>query len=104
MVLDFLNEQLPWRCCKNNKVDEVKEIKTRCLADPEKHIWRTTTLGMVELRHIFYHIARLQYSDRPDYGYIRDQLNALLQKEEVKEQSVRSIDTRTSVSVPLVTT
>lgn len=101
MVLDFLNEQLPWRSCKNNKVDDVKELKTKCLAEPEKYIWRTTTNSMPELRNIFYKIANLKYADRPDYVYIRDQLNFLYQKEEAKEQSLRSVDTRTSVCVPL---
>ncbi len=96
VVLDFLNEQLPWRSCRDSKVDDVKEIKTRCLANPEKLVWRTTTSAMSELRAIFYLISKLHYPDRPDYASIRDQLYSLLQKEEAKELSVRSADTRTS--------
>ena len=97
MVLDFLNEQLPWRCCKNNKVDEVKEIKEKCLADPDKHIWRTTTSSMQEIKNVFYQISSLQYADRPNYAFIREQLISLLQKEEAKEHSLPSLDTRASV-------
>ena len=100
VILDFLNEQLPWRNCKENKVDEVREMKMKCLSEPETCLWKTTTSGLQETRNIFYSINRLQYPDRPDYDYVRQQLGLLLQKEEYKEQSLRSLSTGVSTSVP----
>jgi len=99
VILDFLNEQLPWRNCKENKVDEVRDIKTKCLAHPEEYLWRTTTSNLKEVHNIFHAVNRLQYADRPNYEYIRQQLNLLLQKEEYKEQSLRSLSTNVSSSV-----
>lgn len=99
VILDFLNEQLPWRNCRDNKADDVRDVKTRCLADPAKYLWCTTTSWMTEVQNIFYSINKLQYADKPDYGYIRRQLLSLLQREEAKEQSLRSIDSRTASTV-----
>lgn len=101
MLLDFLNEQLPWRCCKSSKMDEVRDIKAKCLADPERLLWRTTTSGIQEVRSIFHALQRLEYADRPDYAYVRGQLNALLAKEEAKCFQGLS-DTRESVTVVLI--
>lgn len=101
MMLDFFNEQLPWRSCKNNKMDEVRDIKAQCLADPEKLLWRTTTSGMQEVHNIFYNLQQLKYSDRPDYNYIKEQLNSLLQKEEAKYSQAFS-DTRETITVFLL--
>ena len=99
MVLDFLNEQLPWRSCKDTKVDEVKEIKTKCLSNPQRFLWQTTTSNITEVHIIFYLISKLGYGDRPDYASIRQQLNTLAQKEELKEHSIRSLDTKSSLPV-----
>ncbi len=100
VILDFLNEQLPWRNCRDNKADEVRDVKAKCLADPKTYLWCTTTSGMPEVQNIFYSIQKLQYVDRPDYAYIRAQLLGLLQREEAKELSQRSLDTRGSSTVP----
>jgi hypothetical protein len=79
-----MNEQLPWRNCKDNKADEVRDVKTRCFAEPEKMLWRTSTARCQEVKNIFHSLKKLQYADRPDYEYIRQQLFSLLQNEEVK--------------------
>lgn len=46
MILDFFNENLPWRNSKFTKLklldsvkDDVKEVKLRCLKAPEKFLW-----------------------------------------------------------------
>ena len=96
MILDFLNEQLPWRNCKDNKVDDVRDVKIKCFKEPEKYIWTSTTSKMSEVRNIYYTLYNLKYEDRPDYNYVRLQLMSLLNKEEVKE---RTLDTRTSSTV-----
>jgi len=84
VVLDFLNEQLPWRNCKDNRADEVRDVKTKCFEDPEHNLWKTTTARLQEVKNIFYCLKKLQYVDRPDYEYIRQQLFSLLHNEEIK--------------------
>lgn len=77
-------------------MDEVRNMKAWCLSDPENCLWCSTTKNMQEVRNIFYKLKQLQYSDRPDYDYIRDQLTTLLQKEEGTHPSV---DIKTSATV-----
>ena len=36
MILDFFNEILPWRGCKDYKADDVKAMKEKCFKDPEE--------------------------------------------------------------------
>lgn len=82
VILDFLNESLPWRACKDNKPDDVRDLKMKCLEYPERYLWKTTTANMKEVKDIFKSIKRLEYADRPDYEYIREQLSTLLRNEE----------------------
>ena len=93
MVLDFLNEQLPWRSCKDNKVDEVRDIKAECLTDPQHKLWKTTTANLVEVKNIFDSLQKLQYGDKPDYYYIQAQLQQMLDRELNK-----TLTTKTSCS------
>lgn len=88
VFLEFLNEKLPWRCSRTLTMDEVKIMKAWCLSDPEHNLWCSTTRNMPEVRNIFYKIKQLQFADRPDYDYIREQLNTLLQKEEGTNSSL----------------
>lgn len=99
MILEFMNEQLPWRSCKDNKVDDVRDVKIMCFKDPQENLWKTTTKNLQEIHNIYYSLQKLSYYDRPDYDYIREQLNSLLLKEEAKEASIRSLDTKTSSCV-----
>ena len=54
-------------------MDEVKEIKTKCLRNPEKHLWKKTQ-NLSEVRNIFYHLKKLEYHHKPDYEFIKSQL------------------------------
>ena len=85
MMLDFFNEKLLWRTCKNVKSEETRDIKAKCLAEPEKYLWKATE-DVEEMKSIFNAIKSLQYSDRPNYNYIREQLQLLLKKEEEKAE------------------
>ena len=96
MLLDFFNEQLPWRLCKGNKMNEVGDIKAKALSDPENFLWKSNTREMKEVRNIFNKIKELGYSDRPDYDFIKGQLNILLLKEEAK---CSLYDTRETITV-----
>lgn len=66
VILDFLEEKLVWREVKEYTMDEVKDIKTRCLKAPERLLWDKTK-NIVEVKNIFYYINRLKYSDQPNY-------------------------------------
>lgn len=71
VLLDFYNESLKWREKKSLSMDEVKDIKTMCLKDPKRHLWRGTTKNMVEVHNIFDHLQGLKYKDKPNYNMIR---------------------------------
>lgn len=71
MILDFLNEKLKWREQKEYTMDEVKNIKTECLSNPEEKLW-IVTKDIPEVKNIFSHIQSLGYKDKPNYGFIRN--------------------------------
>jgi hypothetical protein len=70
VILDFLNEKLKWREQKEYTMDEVKNIKTECLSNPEEKLW-IVTKDIPEVRSIFHHIQSLGYKDKPNYALIR---------------------------------
>jgi len=51
-------------------MDEVKKIKTDCLKNPERKLWKTTK-KIKEVQAIFRHITQLSYLDKPDYEFIK---------------------------------
>lgn len=71
MILDFLNEKLKWREQKEYSMEEVKNIKTECLNNPEEKLW-IATKDCPEVKNIFYHLKELNYKDIPDYKFIRN--------------------------------
>lgn len=91
MVLEFLSEELPWRNLKSKNEDDIVKKKSECLEDPEHLLWRTATAKMVQVKNIFYSINKLQYADKPDYEYIRGQLQELLSQYDTTESNVDSI-------------
>ena len=77
MILDFLNEKLKWREQKEYTMDEVKLIKTECLNNPEEKLW-IVTKDIPEVKTIFYYLNSLQYKDKPDYLFVKNQLKNIL--------------------------
>lgn len=55
MILDFLNEKLRWREQKEYTMEEVKNIKAECFANPEELLW-VATKDIHEVKHIFHHL------------------------------------------------
>jgi hypothetical protein len=47
-------------------MEEVKNIKTECLSNPEDKLW-IVTKDIQEVKKIFYHLKSLGYKDKPDY-------------------------------------
>ena len=80
MLLDLLNEKLPWRNCSDNE-KEILETKHKCLNDPDKYLFLTTTKNKKEIINIFNYIKNLKYETEPDYDYISNQLTILKNKE-----------------------
>ena len=80
MILDLLNENLPWRNCKDDK-EEIKKMKEKCLSNPQNFLFLTTTKDKYELYQIYTYLSTLLYQTKPDYQYIYDQLFSLRIKE-----------------------
>ena len=81
MLLDLLNEKLPWRNCNSNNEKEIVETKLKCINDPEKYLFLTITKNNKEITNIFNYIKNLKYETEPDYEYISNQLTILKNKE-----------------------
>lgn len=87
VILDFFNENIPWRnsklhnCIKvyiiDSIKDEVKDIKMRCLSHPYQFLWTSTTKRMPQVIEIFNHIKALNYEDKPNYEFIREKLREI---------------------------
>jgi hypothetical protein len=74
-----LNEKLKWREQKEYTMEEVKNIKTECLNNPEEKLW-IVTKDIPEVKHIFHHLKALNYKDQPNYEFIRGQLKNILSR------------------------
>ena len=81
MLLDLLNEQLPWRNYSFENEKEIIETKQKCIDDPEKYLFLTTTKNNKEIINIFNYIKNLKFENEPDYEYIYNQLSILKNKE-----------------------
>lgn len=79
MILDFLNEKLKWREQKEYTMEEVKNIKTECLNNPDEKLW-IATKDIQEVKNIFHHLKSLNYKDKPNYSLVRDNLRSILNK------------------------
>ena len=67
-------------------MEQVKEIKTQCLEDPEKYLW-VVTKDVQEVKNIFYHLKKLNYSDKPDYDYIRNELKTIYLRNQLPQST-----------------
>jgi len=81
MLLDLLNEKLPWRNISCEKEREIIEIKQKCLNEPEKYLFLTNTKNNKEIMNIFNYLKKLNYETEPDYEFIFNQLLILKNKE-----------------------
>ena len=79
VILDFLEEKLVWREVKEYTMEQVKEIKTKCLKNPEKMLWDKSK-NIDEVKNIFYYINKLKYKDQPDYQFIKNQLISIYER------------------------
>ena len=87
VILDFLREKLTWREQKEDSMEQVKEIKTQCLEDPENFLW-VATKDILEVKNIFYHLKKLNYSDKPDYDFIRNELKTIYLKNQFPQATM----------------
>ncbi len=89
VLLDFYNEQLKWRENKSLTMNQVRDIKQRCLDDVENQLWSKESSDIPEIRDIYHSINDLAYKDKPDYSYIRGKLMEILQRSQ-QSQTVPS--------------
>ena len=81
MILDLLNEKLPWRHCTCENEEEIIEIKKKCINEPDKYLFLTNTKNNKEISNIFNYIKNLKFETEPDYEFIFNQLSILKNKE-----------------------
>ena len=81
MILDLMDENLPWRNIETEKIDEIKECKKKCLDEPDKYLFLSSTKNNKEIYYIFEYIKNLKFETEPDYNYIKNQLSILKNKE-----------------------
>ena len=81
MLLDLLNEKLPWRNYSFENEKEIIETKQKCIEEPEKYLFLTNTKNNNEITNIFNYIKNLKFENEPDYEYISNQLSILKNKE-----------------------
>ena len=80
MILDLLNEIVPWRK-ENIKASDIKIIKEKCINEPEKYLLLTKTKDKKEILDILNYIKSLKYESKPNYNYIYEKLYILRNKE-----------------------
>ena len=81
MILDLMEENLPWRNIDSEKEEEILECKKRCLNEPEKYLFLKSTKNNNEIMNIFKYVKNLKFETEPDYNYILNQLSILKNKE-----------------------
>lgn len=93
-MLDFLNEKLEWREQRDYSINQVKDIKTKCLKNPKKKLWIGPTANVSEVEQVFNQIDKLQYQDRPNYGEIETLLLAIYNNYEMNASNIQNIVTK----------
>ena len=81
MLLELLNENLPWRNFSFEQEKTIIEIKQKCIDDPEKYLFLTNTKNNKEILNIFNYIKHLNFETEPDYEFIFNQLIIAKNKE-----------------------
>jgi hypothetical protein len=59
----------------------------KVLSHPDKFLWSSSTKEFPQIKTIFNHIKGLQYEDRPDYQFIRNELKSILHVRKLREQN-----------------
>jgi len=87
VILDLLDEVLPWRLSRDDK-DEIKKKKEICLNNPDQFL--PICKNKVEIKAILNHLKTLRYEDKPNYDLIRVCLKELRAKELKKKLIVEN--------------
>lgn len=67
-------------------------MKEICLCDPEKKLFLSTTKNKPEIVEIFRHLKLLNYEDRPNYSFIKIQLDSLRVQEINKNSPLKMLN------------
>ena len=81
MLLDLMDENLPWRNINFENEDAIIDCKKKCLEEPEKYLFLKSTKNNKEIMTIFEYIKNLKFETEPDYNFIMNQLLILKNKE-----------------------
>ena len=81
MILDLMEENLPWRFIDSQRIEEIKECKKKCIDEPNKYLFLNSTKNNKEIYNIFEYLKNLKFETEPDYNYIMNQLLIIKNKE-----------------------
>jgi serine/threonine protein kinase len=81
MLLDLMDENLPWRNINFENEDAIIDCKKKCLEEPKKYLFLKSTKNNKEIMTIFEYIKNLKFETEPDYNFIMNQLLILKNKE-----------------------
>ena len=81
MILDLMEENLPWRFIDSQRIEEIKKCKKKCIDEPNKYLFLNSTKNNKEIYNIFEYLKNLKSETEPDYNYIMNQLLIIKNKE-----------------------
>ena len=81
MILDLMEENLPWRFIDSQRIEEIKECKKKCIDEPNKYLFLNSTKNNKQIYNIFEYLKNLKFETEPDYNYIMNQLLIIKNKE-----------------------
>jgi serine/threonine protein kinase len=90
VILDLLNEIIPWRYLKDDR-EEILKKKEICLKDPKNNLFLTTLRNKPQVFDILEYLKTLNYEDKPNYRYIRNKIEEMYMEELEKENLNRSL-------------
>lgn len=113
VILDFLMEKLEWRSRPDFTMEQVKEMKVRCLGEPQKYLQKGATKEVTEVTLLMKYVSYLKYDSKPDYRYMSELLAQIYNnydmvqlEQEEEEEEVEDIvvvpKQHTSISALLV--
>lgn len=55
-------------------MEQVKEMKVRCLGEPQKYLQKGATKEVTEVTLLMKYVSYLKYDSKPDYRYMSELL------------------------------
>lgn len=87
VILELLNEAIPWRYLKDDR-EQIAKKKEICLRDPKNFLFVTSLKNKTQVFDILEYLKSLNYEDKPNYRYIRNKIEEMYMEELEKENLI----------------